>query len=259
MGALSVSLLGLAAVLVATTGLWGVSVRRRDASIADPFWGPGFLLVTLTYVVAHGALTPRGILVLGAVSAWATRLGAHLLARNRSHGEDPRYAAMRAHHGSRFWWVSLFTVFWLQGALLWVVSLPLLAAATSAAPMGLWDAFGGGIFLLGFLTEAVADAQLVRFRADPANRGTVLDRGLWRYSRHPNYFGDAVLWWGLYLVGVGGGGWWAFPGPLLMTFLLVKVSGVALLERTLIDARPGYADYVRRTSAFVPWPPRRTD
>jgi steroid 5-alpha reductase family enzyme len=251
-----VALAGLAAALAASTLLWAVSVRLRDASIADPAWGPGFLLVGAAYLWAHGAATPRGLLAVALVSAWAARLGLHLLRRNRAHGEDPRYAAMRAGHGARFWWVSLGTVFWLQAVLLWIVSLPVLGAVVGEAPLGAWDAAGAALFGGGFLTEAVADAQLARFRADPANRGTVLNRGLWRYSRHPNYFGDALLWWGLWLLAVGGGAPWTVVGPALMTFLLVKVSGVALLERTLSSSRPGYAEYVRRTSAFVPWFPR---
>lgn len=253
---LHVAFAGLAAALGAFTLLWAVSVRLRDASIADPFWGPGFLLVGVAYLAAHGTVTPRGVLALVLVGAWAARLGLHLLSRNRAHGEDPRYAAMRAGHGPRFWWVSLGTVFWLQAALLWIVSLPVLAAVVGTAPLGAWDAAGALVFLTGFLLEAVADAQLRRFRADPANRGTVLDRGLWRYSRHPNYFGDALLWWGVFLLAVGAGAPWTAVGPALMTFLLVKVSGVALLERSLVQGRPGYAEYVRRTSAFVPWFPR---
>lgn len=215
-------------------------------------------MVTLAYLAASPQVTPRGVLAAGLVALWAARLGLHLLARNRAHGEDARYAAMRARHGDRFGVVSLFTVFWLQAGILWVVSLPLLGAVVGRAPLGAWDLAGSLLFLAGFVMEAVADAQLRRFRGEPSNRGRVLDSGLWRYSRHPNYFGDAVLWWGLWLVAVGGGAWWSVVGPVLMIFLLVKVSGVALLERSLMESRPGYADYARRTSAFVPWP-RRND
>ena len=256
MTTLHVALLGLGAVAAAFTLLWAVSLRLRDASIADPFWGPGFLLAAGAYLLAHGQATPRGLLAVVLVAAWATRLGLHLLGRNRAHGEDPRYAAMRASHGERFRWVSLGTVFWLQAVLLWVVSLPLLGSVVGTAPLGVWDLAGTAVFVVGLLTEAVADAQLGRFRADPANRGSVLDRGLWRYSRHPNYFGDALLWWGLYLLAVGAGAPWTVVGPAVMTFLLVNVSGVALLERSLAKARPGYAEDVRRTSAVVPWFPR---
>lgn len=250
---------GLAVVLTAMTVLWLVSLRIRDASIVDPFWGPGFLLVTASWVLAAGPVSPRAVLVLVLVGAWAARLGVHLLGRNRREGEDPRYAAWREEHGDAFWWVSLFKIFWLQAAILWVVALPLLVSVVSRAPMGAWEVVGALVFLAGFLTEAVADLQLRRFRQDPANRGRVLDTGLWRYSRHPNYFGDAVLWWGLWLVAVGAGGWWTVFSPVLMTFLLLKVSGVTLLEKDMEDRRPEYAEYVRRTSAFVPLPPKEPD
>jgi steroid 5-alpha reductase family enzyme len=190
------------------------------------------------------------------VGLWAARLGWHLFRRNRREGEDPRYARWREEHGQAFWWVSLFKVFWLQAGILWVVAWPLLVSVTASEPTG-WVALGGAaVFLSGFLTEAVADAQLRAFRADPANQGEVLDTGLWRYSRHPNYFGNAVLWWGLWLLAVDAGGWWTVFSPVVMTFLLLKVSGVSLLEEDIEERRPAYAEYVRRTSAFVPMPPK---
>jgi steroid 5-alpha reductase family enzyme len=257
MSFLALAATGLAAALLAFSVLWIVSLRLQDASIADPFWGPGFLVVTVVYLVVHGDPSPRGLLVTGLVAAWAARLGLHLLTRNRAEGEDPRYAAMRARGGASFAWSSLFTVFWLQAAILWVVSLPVLGAIAGTVPLGPLDALGAAVFLGGFFTEAIADAQLVRFRADPANRGRILDSGLWRYSRHPNYFGDAVLWWGIYLLAVAAGAAWTVVGPALMTFLLLRVSGVTLLERGLRERKPGYDAYARRTSAFVPWPPRR--
>ena len=159
-------------------------------------------------------------------------------------------------HGEQWGRVSLYRVFWLQGVLLWIISAPLLASVVSSAALGVWDLLGLATVVVGLLTEAVADAQLVRFRSDPSNKGRVLDSGLWRYSRHPNYFGDAVVWWGFYLIAIGGGAWWSVFGPALMTYLLVRVSGVTLLEKGLKSSRPGYADYVRRTSAFIPWPPK---
>jgi steroid 5-alpha reductase family enzyme len=247
---------GLVVVLTSLTLLWLVSLRLRDASIVDPFWGPGFALATLTYWLVDGSPSARGTLVLVLVAAWALRLGWHLLRRNRREGEDPRYAAMRARHGERFPRVSLFRVFWLQGAILWIISLPLLAAVRSDPPLGLLDLLAAAIALSGLVIEATADGQLRRFRADPASRGRVLDTGLWRYSRHPNYFGDAVVWWGLWGVAAAGGAWWTVFSPAAMTFLLLEVSGVPLLEKGLEESRPGYAEYVRRTSAFVPWPPK---
>jgi steroid 5-alpha reductase family enzyme len=253
----AVGLAGLATVLVAMTMLWVVSLRLRDASIVDPFWAPGFALVTLAYLIADGRFAPRGVLALVLVSVWAARLGFHLLRRNLRSGEDPRYGAMRERHGAGFGRVSLFTVFWLQAILLWIISAPLAGSVVSVTPLGAWDLLGALVFLIGFSFEAVADLQLERFKADSASVGRVLDTGLWRYSRHPNYFGNAVLWWGLYLVAVGGGAYWTVFGPILMTYLLLRVSGVTLLEKGLARSRPGYAQYADRTSAFVPWPPKR--
>jgi steroid 5-alpha reductase family enzyme len=257
MSTFPVALWGLAWLLVAFTLLWGLSLRLRDASIADPFWGPGFVLVAVAYVWAGGGTGSRGLMLLTLVGLWAARLGLHLLVRNRSHGEDPRYAAMRDRHGKSFPARSLVVVFWLQAVLVWVVSAPILGGVTSSAPIGAWDAAGAAVSLLGLAIEAMADAQLARFRADPDSRGKVLDTGLWRFSRHPNYFGDAVFWWGLAVIALAGGSWWSPVGPLVMTGLLLKVSGVTLLEEGLRRSRPGYEAYVRRTSAFVPWFPRK--
>ncbi|MEX2465490.1 MAG: DUF1295 domain-containing protein [Gemmatimonadota bacterium] len=256
---LEVALAGLAVVMAAMTVLWLLSLKLADASIVDPFWAPGFFLVTATYVALAPAPAPRAWLVLALIAIWAVRLGSHLLRRNLRSGEDPRYAAMREKGGASFPFVSLFTVFWLQGVLLWLISAPLFAAVTAPGPLGLLDLAGGVVVLTGIVLEAVADRQLEAFKADPSNRGKVLDRGLWRYSRHPNYFGNAVLWWGAYLIAVGAGGAWTVFGPLLMTYLLLKVSGVTLLEKDIEERRPAYADYVRRTSAFVPLPPRSAD
>jgi steroid 5-alpha reductase family enzyme len=255
-GASTVALAGLGVILAAMTLLWLLSLRLRDASIADPFWGPGFAIVTATYYLVDGRFGARGTLALVLVLAWASRLGWHLLRRNRREGEDPRYRAMRARHGDRFGRVSLFSVFWLQGGLLWLISAPLFGSVISDAPLGAWDFAGAVVFALGLVMETVADLQLKRFRADPARKGTVLDTGLWRYSRHPNYFGETVLWWGLGLLGIGAGAWWTLAGPAVITFLLLRVSGVTMLEEGLMKSKPGYDEYVRRTSAFVPLPPR---
>jgi len=249
-----------AVILAAMLALWFASVRLRDASIVDLFWGTGFALAAWTAALATGALEPsrpRALLALAAVTLWGLRLSWHLFRRNVGHGEDRRYQAMRAGHGERFWLVSLFTVFLLQGALVLLISLPLQAAISApAAPLGLLDLVGLAVFAAGFLFEAVGDAQLRRFKADPASRGQVMDRGLWRYTRHPNYFGDALLWWGFGLLGVAAGVPWTLLSPAVMTFLLLRVSGVAMLERDIGDRRPGYRAYVARTSAFFPWFPK---
>ena len=246
-----------AVLVLAATGLWVVSVRRSDASIVDPFWGPAFLVAVLGYLLLDpDPVRTRGVLVAVLVGVWAVRLGVHLGIRAAGHGEDPRYAAMRERNGPSWWWRSLFWVFWLQATLVAVISVPLLFAVASDAQLGPIDACGALLFAAGLLFEAVGDAQLTAFRADPANRGRVLDRGLWRWTRHPNYFGDALLWWGLGLFGLAGGGPLVLLAPALMTLLLLRVSGVPLLEERLAETRPGYRAYVARTSAFVPWFPK---
>lgn len=254
------SLVGWAAASVVVVMLlaWRVSLRRRDASLVDPLWGPAFLLVAGVGAVAGSGAAGRRALVIVLVAAWALRLAAYLGRRNRIHGEDYRYRAMRARHGERFGWISLWTVFLLQGALVVFIGLPLLVATGRPGPsLGLLDLLGAGLWTVGFLFEALGDRQLARFKAEPAHHGAVCDRGLWRYTRHPNYFGDATLWWGYYAIACAvPGGVWTLASPLLMTYLLLRVSGVALLERGLSASKPGYADYVARTSAFFPWPPR---
>jgi steroid 5-alpha reductase family enzyme len=240
------------------TALWLLSVARRDASVVDLFWGPAFALVAALGLATQPS--PRGGLVAGLVTLWALRLALHLYLRNRSAGEDARYAAMRRSHGARFWWVSLFTVFLLQACLAVIIAAPLLAVFSPQGPAGIGslDLVAAALVLCGIGFEATADAQLTRFRRDPANRGRVLDSGLWRYSRHPNYFGDAVVWWGLGLFGLGSGSAGSLAGPALMTFFLLRVSGVALLERTIGDRRPDYARYIASTPAFFPgWPKER--
>ncbi len=256
---LAIALTGLAAMLVLLTLVWGVSVRLRDASIADVCWGPGFALLAWLFLILAPQRTTRSWLVAALVTIWGARLAIHIFHRGRGAPEDRRYAAMRTAHGHAFWWRSLFIVFWLQGGLLWFVSLAVLAAVTAPVPGDLTaiDAAGVLVFAIGFGFEVAGDRQLQRFRANPANPGRVLDTGLWRYTRHPNYFGDATLWWGLFLIALATpGGWLTALSPALMTLLLVRVSGVALLEDGLKASKPGYRDYIARTPAFFPWRPR---
>ncbi len=254
---LAVNLSALTAVLVL---VWGVSLLVRDASIIDPCWGLGFVLVSWLSWLSWGLNTVadwRSLLLAILTTVWGVRLSLYLLWRNAGHGEDRRYAAMRQFHGPRFWWVSLFTVFLLQAVILWFVSWPIQASASvgSQQPLGCLDGLGLAMWTIGFLFEAVGDWQLARFKANPANSGRVMDRGLWRYTRHPNYFGDCCVWWGIYLIAAANGVWWTIASPILMTFLLLKVSGVSLLERTIDDRRPEYAAYKTTTSSFLPWPP----
>lgn len=251
----------LACALGAMALLWLLSLRLRDASIVDIWWGPGIAgVAAAAFAITGGGGGARGALLLALVSLWAFRLGGYLLRRNAGRGEDPRYQAMRRHFGARFPLVSLVTVFGLQGVLQWLVALPLQLAQLdpAPAPLALRDAFGAALFALGLGFEAVGDAQLARFRADPANAGRVLETGLWRYTRHPNYFGDATAHWGLFTIALGSAwGGAGVLGPVVMTVLLLRVSGVALLERSIGKRRPAYSDYQRRTSAFIPWPPRK--
>lgn len=247
-----------AVIVAAMLLLWIVATFRRDVSVVDLFWGCGFVLVAWLSALQNAPWSGRVSLLATLTTLWGLRLTWHLARRNHGRPEDPRYAAMRAAHGPRFWWVSLFTVFLLQGVILWFVALPLQVAAVRDVPRGVsvMDVLGSAMFGIGLLFESVGDWQLARFRADPANRGRVLDRGLWRYTRHPNYFGDCCVWWGLYCISAATGAAWTIVSPIVMTLLLLKVSGVALLEQTITDRRPDYAAYQARTNAFLPGPPR---
>lgn len=238
--------------------LWVASVYLRDASIVDPWWSVAFLIVGLNTAMRTG-LTAGKALLLALLAVWALRLWAHLHARSRGKAEDPRYAKFRADAGPRWWWLSFFQVFLLQGGLVLIVSAPLQVALSARAPdtVSTLDLCGLFIWLSGFLIESVADAQLQAFRSDPTRKGTILDSGLWRYSRHPNYFGEALLWWGYWLFALDQpAGLISIFGPALMTFLLVRVSGVTMLDAHMATTRPGYAAYMARTSGFFPLPPR---
>lgn len=225
----------------------------------DTFWGLGFVLIAVVCCTIGKGYEPRRILVTVLTAVWGLRLASHIFWRNKGKGEDFRYRAMRARHGKRFAMVSLYSVFALQGLLMWVISLPLQIGEISPEPARLtWlDWAGVIVWLIGFGFESIGDLQLARFKAAPKNKGKVMDRGLWRYTRHPNYFGDALLWWGFFLIALSTpAGAWTVIGPLIMTGLLMKVSGVALLEKTLMKTKPEYRDYIRRTNAFFPWLPR---
>jgi steroid 5-alpha reductase family enzyme len=255
----SILLLGLAAAFGLMTVVWIASLAKRDVSIIDIFWGPGFALIAWLYFALGDPSTARQLILPALVTVWGLRLGLYILWRGRGKGEDYRYAEMRHKWGARFPVLSLAIVFWLQAGLLWLIGLPLMFAQLSAQPSGsAWlDAVGLVLFATGLFFESVGDLQLARFKDDPANKGKVLDSGLWRYTRHPNYFGDATVWWGFWLIALAAGSpAWTVVCPLLMTVLLLKVSGVALLEKGLAKTKPQYRDYVRKTSAFFPWPPR---
>jgi steroid 5-alpha reductase family enzyme len=252
-----VPLAALGAVLTMGTLLWLLSLRLRDASIVDIFWGPLFLLQAAVYAaLLPDGLDGRQLLVLGLVAVWSVRLATHIASRHAGKGEDERYARWREQHGPRWPARSLLQVFWLQPVLAWIVGAPLLVAMASTDGWGVLDAIGVALWAIGFVFEAVGDYQLTAFIRDPATKGTTMRFGLWRYTRHPNYFGDAAQWWGFWLIATSAGGWWTVFAPILMTFLLVRVSGVGLLERTIAERREGYAEYMRTTSAFIPLPPK---
>lgn len=248
---------GLVTLLILAVLGWLISLALRNVNLVDSLWSLLFLAAAITYAGLLPETGPRAALIMILVAAWSLRLAAHLTARNWGKPEDRRYRAIRANHSPGFAWKSLYLVFGLQAVLAWLISLPLHAAMVSPAPLGMLDALGMAVVLAGLTVETLADRQLAHFKRDPANHGRVLDTGLWRYSRHPNYFGEACVWWGFGLTAVAAGAWWALLSPLLMTFLLLRVSGVVLLERDIAERRPAYRDYVARTSAFVPWPPRK--
>ncbi len=252
---LTVLVSNLFLVLALMLALWALSLLKRDAGIADIFWGVGFVVVAwASFFITDGAIL-RSSLIVVLTTIWGIRLSIHIGFRNWGKPEDRRYQAWRTKHGKRFWWVSLFQVFLLQGLLLWVISLVLQVGQLSPVPSRLtWlDALGTLVWLAGFLFEVVADWQLAAFRSDPANTGKVMDRGLWSTTRHPNYFGECLLWWGFFLITLPTPyGFVAIISPLTITFLLLKVSGVTLLEAGLVETRPQYREYMERTSAFIP-------
>ncbi len=250
-------LVALAILLGIGIVAWLVSIPKRDVSFVDSLWSLFFLVAAAVYAAGADALSARSVLVVVLVSIWALRLSAYITARNWGEPEDARYQAIRQRNEPGFAFKSLYIVFGLQALLAWIISLPLLPAITSTGPLGAVDLAALALWLLGFGFEALGDYQLARFKADPDNRGAVMDRGLWRYTRHPNYFGDFCVWWSFYLFAVAAGGWWSIASPLLMSFLLLRVSGVALLEKTITSRRPEYRDYMERTNAFFPGPPRR--
>lgn len=250
--------LGLLLAIAMALPVWLASVRLHDASIVDRFWAAFITVPAVWYGWRLGADARVGVM-LSILLAWAVRLTVHITWRNWGHGEDRRYRKIRAAHEPGFAWKSLWLVFLLQAVLAWVVGLPVLAAV-AGRPWGALDTLGLALAIAGLVMEAVADAQLARFRRTPSSGDAVMDRGLWGWSRHPNYFGEACLWWGLGLMALGAGGWasaWCLVSPVLMTLLLLRVSGVTLLEQDIGERRPRYRDYVARTSAFIPWPPRR--
>lgn len=255
-----IALTGLLIAVVLAVPTWAASVPLRDVSIVDRFWSALIVAPAIYYLLRLGGDARLQVMV-ALTAAWALRLAWHITVRNWGHGEDRRYQEIRARNEPNFALKSLWLVFLLQAVLAWIVGWPMLAAALPGAnAWSMLDSVGCALAAGGLLTEALADSQLARFRRNPASKGLVMDRGLWKYSRHPNYFGETCLWWGLGLMAIASGGGWrwlALASPLMMTVLLLRVSGVTLLEKDIGERRPAYRDYIARTSAFIPWPPKR--
>lgn len=235
---------------------WLFSVIRKDVSFVDSLWSLFFVIAAAVFAIGEQPLSVRGKLVLALVVIWSLRLSIYITARNWGKPEDYRYQSIRANNEPGFAFKSLYIVFGLQGVLAWLVAMPLLPAITSDVALNGIDLIAALLWLVGFVFEAGGDYQLARFKARDDSKGRVLDTGLWRYTRHPNYFGDFCIWWSFFLFAVASGGWWSIASPLLMSVLLLKVSGVAMLEKTISDRRPEYAEYIRRTNAFFPGPRR---
>jgi steroid 5-alpha reductase family enzyme len=247
------ALVALAALAFCT---WLVSLAKRDVSIVDSVWSLMILLAAAVYALALPQTGDRAGVVLALTALWALRLAGYITWRNHGAGEDRRYQDIRARNQPHFEWKSLYLVFGLQAVLAWLVSLSLLAAMVGVRAWGWLDTLGVAIVVFGIAFETLADAQLAAFKAKPENHGRVMDSGLWRYTRHPNYFGEFCVWWGFYLMALSAGAWWALVSPLLMSVLLLKVSGVMLLEKDIAERRPAYRDYVARTNAFFPGRPK---
>lgn len=235
---------------------WLFSLTRRDVSIVDSLWSLMFLAAALLYAWQSPEPGARSALVGGLVAIWALRLSIHLTVRNWGEPEDRRYREIRRNNDPGFEWKSLYIVFGLQGVLAWIISIPLLVALTSGGSFHWLDVAATLLWLAGFGFQAIADHQLLSFRRADDSHRRVLDSGIWRYSRHPNYFGEFCIWWAYYLFALAAGGWWTIYAPVLMTVLLLRVSGVMLMEKGITSRRPGYRQYVERTNAFFPGRPK---
>jgi len=235
---------------------WLISILKKDVSFVDSLWSLFFLIAAAVFAVEAQSLSVKGTLVFALVAIWSLRLSIYITARNWGEPEDYRYQSIRANNEPGFAFKSFYIVFGLQGVLAWLIALPLLPAIASDASLNILDFAALLLWLVGFIFEAGGDYQLAKFKARKGSEGQVLNTGLWRYTRHPNYFGDFCIWWSFFLFAVASGGWWSVASPLLMSVLLLKVSGVAMLEKTISNRRPEYLEYMRSTNAFFPGPTR---
>jgi steroid 5-alpha reductase family enzyme len=247
-------------IMILMSLLWIISIILKNVSIVDFFWGLGFVMTCGFYSLKTDGSGLRKLVILIMVAIWGLRLSAYLAWRNLGKGEDFRYREFRRKYGeNRYWWISFFQTFLLQGLLMWLISAPLLGAQYYGAKtsLGILDFFGILFWIVGLTFEAGGDIQLARFKTNPENKGKVLNSGLWHFTRHPNYFGDSSVWWGYGFICMAAGSYLPVLGSLLMTVLIIKVSGVALLEKSLIEQKPHYKEYIEKTSAFIPWFPKK--
>ena len=257
---LQIYLLTFLVIIAMMTLLWIVSIYLKNVSIVDMFWGFGFVVAAGMYYFLTDGFETRKLLLLLLVAIWGLRLSIYLAKRNIGKGEDFRYREFRRKYGEhRYWWISYFQTFLLQGILMWLISAPLLGAQyyNTNSSLGILDYAAMTMWLIGFVFEAGGDFQLARFKKNAGNKGKILNTGLWKYTRHPNYFGDSAVWWGYAIFCLAAGSYLPVLGSVLMTALIIKVSGVALLEKSLINQKPGYELYIRQTSSFIPWFPKK--
>jgi steroid 5-alpha reductase family enzyme len=252
------ALLGLSIMLAMGFITWLYSLYHEDVSIVDSLWSLMFLAGAISYSLSAAKLSAANVLLLTLVTVWSLRLSVFLTVRNWGQPEDRRYREIRQNNEPYFRFKSLYIVFGLQALLAWIISAPLLAALTSEFPINTVVILATLLWTAGFLIESIADNQLYRFKASKENSGKVLNTGLWRYSRHPNYFGEFLIWWAFYLFAVASGAWWTVFSPLLMSLLLLKVSGVTLMEKDINERRADYRQYIASTSAFIPWKPKQS-
>jgi steroid 5-alpha reductase family enzyme len=254
----SIYLSGLYGILVLAALTWLVSVIKRDVSIVDSMWSVMIFASALVYSSSVEPYWNRSSLVLTLVLLWAFRLTLYITWRNWGEPEDSRYQAIRRKYEPYFALKSLGIIFVFQALLAWIISMPLWVALTVPFKSSVFDILAVALWMIGMIFEAVGDWQLARFKTNPTNRGKVMNRGLWRYTRHPNYFGECLIWWGFFLFVIPTGAWWSILSPVLLTFLLLKFSGVTMLEETIVDRRPAYREYIASTNAFLPGPPKKT-
>ena len=256
----TVLLQGFLLLISLLTLLWIVSVIIKDASIVDIFWGMTFVVTNSYYFFATTDFYTRKMILLVLVTVWGLRLSLFLASRNIGKGEDFRYQEFRKKYGpDRYWWFSFFQVYLLQGVLSILVSITLLGTQfnTQNSDLNWLDILGIIVWLIGFVFESGGDYQLTKFKKNPDNKGKVLNTGFWKYTRHPNYFGDSAVWWAYAIFSIAAGSYWTIIGSILMTALIIKVSGVALLEKSLKDKKPEYMEYIKKTNSFLPWFPKK--